>query len=102
MTDYRPPWEHPLGDVFAIPVHIDAEVPAGTTVFDLDPQEPRHVTGVRVHDRGEFQLTDQQIEQVRDHHRAMEERAARALVDYRRLIERLTSEPPTDPCVTGA
>ena len=89
----RPPWQPPpAGELFAIPIHADPQVPAGTAVFALAPEDPRHVTRIRVHDSAEFDLTDAQVEQVRDHYRAMDERASRALIDYQRLSARFEGQ----------
>jgi hypothetical protein len=78
-----------LDALTAIPIHIDPEVPAGTAVLDFDPKVSRHITGIRVHDREGFPdlpLTHEQTEQVRDHYRAMNERAGRLLDGWNRLI----------------
>ncbi|MEU3452149.1 hypothetical protein ABZ671_00700 [Micromonospora sp. NPDC006766] len=89
-------WEpKPLADLFAIPVHVDPTVPAGAAVFDLDGEDPRHITRIRVHHQDKAMgdwLTSEQVEQVRDHYRAMDERASRALVDYRRLVARFATD----------
>lgn len=85
----------PLGDLTAIPVHIDPEVPAGTAVLDHDPDEPRHITGIRVAGR-DFALTDEQTDQIRDHYQAMNERAGRVLAWWNRTAPQLGlwAEPP--------
>lgn len=97
MTDFRPPWERPLDALVGIPICIDPELPAGTVALDLDPEEPRHITGIRTADHHTMKLTDEQHEQIRDHYRAMDERAGRALVDFQRLVNRLGSDPSPEP-----
>ncbi len=67
-----------VGDLAAIPVHIDPRLPAGTAILDHNPDEPRHITGIRAAGR-HFILTDEQQTQVRDHYRAMNERAQNIL-----------------------
>lgn len=83
------PWQpQPAADLFAIPVHLDPDVPAGAAVFDLDPEDPRQVAGIRVADR-EFELTAEQEAQVRDHYRAMDERATEVLAWWDRTARQL-------------
>lgn len=67
-----------IGDITAIPVHPDATVPPGMSVLDFDPDEPRHITRIRVAGR-DVTLTAEQEAQIRDHYQAMNERAARVL-----------------------
>lgn len=99
MTDVRPPWERPLDALVGIPICIDPEVPAGTVALDLDPEEPRHITRIRsaTTAASEVRFTVEQHEQIRDHYRAMDERAGRALVDFQRLVNRLGSDPSPEP-----
>lgn len=98
MTDHYqpPPWmPAPLAALTGIPVHLDPTVPAGTALLDTDPDEPRHITGIRATDT-RFQFTAEQTEQVRDHYRAIDERAADLLAWWQQHRDRL-SHPATDP-----
>ncbi|MCX5066634.1 hypothetical protein OOJ91_12170 [Micromonospora lupini] len=102
MTDFRTPWAHPLDALGGIPIVVDAEVPPGTGVFDLDPAEPRHIVRVRsaATTAAEVRFTADQHNQIRDHYQAMDERAGRLLAQWRAL-ERFAAaavpEPPRPP-----
>lgn len=77
-----------IGDLAAIPVHADASVPPGTAVLDVDPDEPRHITRIRVHDPAAFELSNPQNDQIRDHYQAMNERAGRLLDWWSEVTDR--------------
>lgn len=82
-----PPFVNNLGALTAIPVYTDPKVPAGTATLDHDPQDPRHITGIRA--ASDVVLTAEQTELVRDHFRAMDERAGQALAEWQQLATRL-------------
>ncbi|MFY1595468.1 hypothetical protein [Micromonospora sp. WMMD737] len=101
MSSFRP-YGSPLGDLCAIPVHLDASIPAGAVVLDADPDKPRHITGIRTADHHTMALTDEQVEQVRDHYRAMDERAGRLLAEWRALERFAAAAVPVPPFqITG-
>lgn len=107
MSDFRPPWMPPVDALTSIPVCVDPEVPAGTAVFVVDPEEPRHIQRINVRDATEPMpqvLTEEQVEQVRDHYQAMGERAGRLLARWRVLEQYAAAavpEPPRPPFITG-
>ncbi|WP_158566464.1 hypothetical protein [Micromonospora craterilacus] len=67
-----------------VPGHIDPDVPSGTAVFDLDPEDPRLIAGIRVHDTGQFDLTEEQCDQVIAHDLATATRSILAAAARRR------------------
>ncbi|WP_146605827.1 hypothetical protein [Micromonospora craterilacus] len=98
MTDFRPPWARRMDALLGIPVCLDPDQPAGTARFEVDPEEPRHITRIwsAARDPAEVKFTDEQTEQIRDHYRAMDERAARLLIDYQRLLAQLGPPLPAE------
>ncbi|WBB94212.1 hypothetical protein [Verrucosispora sp. WMMC514] len=98
MTAFRPPWVPSLNAIIGIPVCRDPDQPAGTVRFDLDPEDGRHIVRIwsSATSPAETQFTDEQREQIRDHYRAMDERAGRLLAEWRHL-ERFAAAVVPDP-----
>ncbi|WP_431728604.1 hypothetical protein [Verrucosispora sp. TAA-831] len=97
MTGFRPPWAPSLNAVFGIPVCYDADQPDGTVRLDLDPGEPRHIARIwsAACTPDQVRFTAEQTARIRDHYSAMNERAARALIDYQRLLAQLGPRSPS-------